>query len=60
MQSYIQKGMRRETGLNQWGEAEKQQFAVIVLEHRIEWKQKAELEEHNVIMQEVNEKWITK
>ena len=77
-------GTRRETELNQWVTAEKQQLAAIMLEHGIEWeqkgthekhlslldfekqerakevsaleKQKAELEEHNAIMQEVNEK----
>lgn len=79
-------GTRRETELNQWVAAEKQQLAAIMLEHGIEWeqkgthekhlslldfekqerakevsaleKQKAELEEHNAIMQEVNEKWL--
>ena len=79
-------GTRRETELNQWVVAEKQQLAAIMLEHGIEWeqkgthekhlslldfekqerakevsaleKQKAELEEHNAIMQEVNEKYL--
>lgn len=79
-------GTRRETELNQWVAAEKQQIASIMLEHGIEWeqkgthekhlsllnfekqerakevsvleKQKAELEEHNATMQEVNEKWL--
>ena len=79
-------GTRRETELNQWVAAEKQQLAAIMLEHGIEWeqkgthekhlslldfekqerakevsvleKQKAELEEHNAIMQEVNEKYL--
>ena len=79
-------GTRRETELNQWVVAEKQQLASIMLEHGIEWaqkgthekhlslldfekqerakevsaleKQKAELEEHNVIMQEVNAKYL--
>ena len=43
-------GTRRETELNQWVAAEKQQLAAIML--------KAELEEHNAIMQEVNEKYL--
>ena len=79
-------GTRRETELNQWVSAEKQQLASIMLEHGIEWeqkgthekylslldfekkerakevsmleKQKSELEEHNAIMQEVNEKYL--
>ena len=79
-------GTRRETELNQWVAAEKQQLASIMLEHGIEWeqkgthekhlslldfekqerakevsaieKQKAELEEHNAIMQEINEKYL--
>ena len=79
-------GTRRETELNQWVAAEKQQLASIMLEHGIEWeqkgthekhlslldfekqerakevsaleKQKAELEEHNAIMQEVNAKYL--
>ena len=79
-------GTRRETELNQWVAAEKQQLAAIMLENGIEWeqkgthekhlslldfekqerakevsaleKQKAELEEHNAIMQEVNEKYL--
>ena len=79
-------GTRRETELNQWVSAEKQQLAAIMLEHGIEWEQKgthekhlslldfekqerakevaaleaqkAELEEHNATMQEVNEKWL--
>ncbi|MBM6804360.1 plasmid recombination protein, partial [Mediterraneibacter glycyrrhizinilyticus] len=79
-------GTRRETELNQWVTAEKQQLAALMLEHGIEWeqkgthekhlslldfekqerakevsaleKQKAELEEHNAIMQEVNEKYL--
>ena len=79
-------GTRRETELNQWVSAEKQQLAAIMLEHGIEWeqkgthekhlslldfekkerakevsmleKQKSELEEHNAIMQEVNEKYL--
>jgi len=79
-------GTRRETELNQWVAAEKQQLAAIMLEHGIEWeqkgthekhlslldfekqerakevsaleKQKAELEAHNAIMQEVNEKYL--
>ena len=79
-------GTRRETELNQWVSAEKQQLAAIMLEHGIEWEQKgthekhlslldfekqerakevatleaqkAELEEHNSTMQEVNEKWL--
>lgn len=79
-------GTRRETELNQWVSAEKQQLAAIMLEYGIEWEQKgthekhlslldfekqertkevaaleaqkAELEEHNATMQEVNEKWL--
>lgn len=79
-------GTRRETELNQWVSAEKQQLAAIMLEHGIEWEQKgthekhlslldfekqervkevaaleaqkAELEEHNATIQEVNEKWL--
>ena len=79
-------GTRRETELNQWVAAEKQQLATIMLEHGIEWEQKgtnekhlslldfekqerakevaalkeqkADLEEHNATMQEVNEKWL--
>ena len=79
-------GTRRETELNQWVAAEKQQLAAIMLEHGIEWeqkgthekhlslldfekqerakevsaleKQKVELEEHNAIMQEINEKYL--
>jgi hypothetical protein len=79
-------GTRRETELNQWVSAEKQQLAAIMPEHGIKWEQKgthekhlslldfekqertkevaaleaqkAELEEHNATMQEVNEKWL--
>ena len=79
-------GTRRETELNQWVAAEKQQLASIMLDHGIEWEQKgthekhlslldfekqerakevaalevqkADLEEHNATMQEVNEKWL--
>ena len=79
-------GTRMETELNQWVTAEKQQLALIMLEHGIKWeqkgthekhlslldfekqerakevaalqKQKAELEEHNATMQQVNEKWL--
>lgn len=79
-------GSRRETELNQWVSAEKQQLAAIMLEHGIEWEQKgthekhlslldfekqerakevaaleaqkAELEEYNATVQEVNEKWL--
>lgn len=79
-------GTRRETELNQWVSAEKQQLAAIMLEYGIEWEQngthekhlslldfekqerakevvaleaqKAELEEHNATMLEVNEKWL--
>ena len=51
-------GTRMETELNQWVTAEKQQLASIMLEHGIEWEQKADLEEHNATMQEVNEKWL--
>ena len=79
-------GTRRETELNQWVSAEKQQLAAIMLEHGIEWEQKgthekhlslldfekqerakevaaleaqkAELEEYNATVQEVNEKWL--
>lgn len=79
-------GTRRETELNQWVAAEKQQLATIMLEHGIEWgqkgthekhlslldfekqerakevsaleAQKAELEERNATMQEVNEKYL--
>lgn len=51
-------GTRMETELNQWVAAEKEQLASIMLEHGIEWEQKADLEEHNATMQEVNEKWL--
>ena len=51
-------GTRIETELNQWVAAEKQQLASIMLDHGIEWEQKADLEEHNATMQEVNEKWL--
>ena len=39
-------GTRRETELNQWVAAEKQQLASIMLEHGIEWEQKGTHEEH--------------
>ena len=39
-------GTRRETELNQWVSAEKQQLAAIMLEHGIEWKQKGTHEKH--------------
>ena len=39
-------GTRRETELNQWVAAEKQQLATIMLEHGIEWEQKGTHEEH--------------
>ena len=39
-------GTRRETELNQWVSAEKQQLAVIMLEHGIEWEQKGTHEKH--------------
>ena len=40
-------GTRRETELNQWVSAEKQQLAAIMLEHGIEWEQKG-----------THEKWL--
>ena len=39
-------GTRRETELNQWVAAEKQQIASIMLEHGIEWEQKGTHEKH--------------
>ena len=39
-------GTRRETELNQWVSAEKQQLAAIMLEHGIEWEQKGTHEKH--------------
>ena len=39
-------GTRRETELNQWVSAEKQQLATIMLEHGIEWEQKGTHEKH--------------
>lgn len=39
-------GTRRETELNQWVAAEKQQLATIMLEHGIEWEQKGTHEKH--------------
>lgn len=39
-------GTRRETELNQWVSAEKQQLASIMLEHEIEWEQKGTHEKH--------------
>ena len=39
-------GTRRETELNQWMAAEKQQLASIMLEHGIEWEQKGTHEKH--------------
>ena len=39
-------GTRRETELNQWVSAEKQQLASIMLEHGIEWEQKGTHEKH--------------
>lgn len=39
-------GTRRETELNQWVSAEKQQPAAIMLEHGIEWEQKGTHEKH--------------
>ena len=39
-------GTRRETELNQWVSAEKQQLAAIMLEHGIEWEQKDTHEKH--------------
>ena len=39
-------GTRRETELNQWVAAEKQQLAAIMLEHGIEWEQKGTHEKH--------------
>ena len=39
-------GTRRETELNQWVAAEKQQLASIMLEHGIEWEQKGTHEKH--------------
>ena len=39
-------GTRRETELNQWVTAEKQQLAAIMLEHGIEWEQKGTHEKH--------------
>ena len=39
-------GTRRETDLNQWVSAEKQQLAAIMLEHGIEWEQKGTHEKH--------------
>ena len=39
-------GTRMETELNQWVTAEKQQLALIMLEHGIEWEQKGTHEKH--------------
>ena len=39
-------GTRRETELNQWVAAEKQQLASIMLDHGIEWEQKGTHEKH--------------
>ena len=39
-------GTRRETELNQWVSAEKQQLAAIMLEHGIEWDEKGTHEKH--------------
>lgn len=39
-------GTRRETELNQWVAAEKEQLAAIMLEHGIEWEQKGTHEKH--------------
>ena len=39
-------GTRRETELNQWVAAEKQQLSSIMLEHGIEWEQKGTHEKH--------------
>lgn len=39
-------GTRRETELNQWVSAEKQQLAAIMREHGIEWEQKGTHEKH--------------
>lgn len=39
-------GTRRETELNQWVSAEKQQLAAIMLEYGIEWEQKGTHEKH--------------
>ena len=39
-------GTRRETELNRWVSAEKQQLAAIMLEHGIEWEQKGTHEKH--------------
>ena len=39
-------GTRRETELNQWVSAEKQQLAAIMLEHGIEWEQKGTHEKY--------------
>ena len=39
-------GTRRETELNQWVSAEKQQLAAIMLEHGIDWEQKGTHEKH--------------
>ena len=39
-------GTRRETELNQWVSAEKQQLAAIMLEHGIEWEQMGTHEKH--------------
>ena len=63
-------GTRRETELNQWVSAEKQQLAAIMLEHGIEWEQKGTHEKHLSLLdfekqeraKEVaaldNEKWL--
>lgn len=39
-------GTRRETELNQWVAYEKEQFAVVMLEHGIEWEKKGAHEKH--------------
>ena len=43
-------GTRRETELNQWVSAEKQQLAAIMLEHGIEWEQKGTHEKHLTLL----------
>ncbi len=43
-------GTRRETELNQWVSAEKEQLAAVMLEHGIEWEQKGTHEKHLSIL----------
>ena len=50
-------GTRRETELNQWVAYEKEQLAVVMLEHGIEWEKKGTHEKHLSVLDFEKKEW---